>query len=101
MKKLPSFYATPRPPLTDYQIYVIGGFGKFESFVVTLENKFKKDKVRISARQSWTAQLQGVFSCPDESLRQLYTYPCDYKTFYFLTLKSHPRDMTLRHDIET
>ena len=61
MKKLPSFYATPRPPLTDYQIYVIGGFGKFESFVVTLENKFKKDKVRISARQSWTAQLQGVF----------------------------------------
>ena len=34
-----------------------------------------------------------IFSCPEESLRQLYTYPChslsQYKTFYFLTLKSH------------
>ena len=43
-----------------------------------------------------------VFSCPDFRLRQLYTYPCHSLTesqgFYFLTLKSNPRDLwPLRH----
>ena len=47
-----------------------------------------------------------LFSCPDESLRQLYTYPCNsltdwlthWQTSYFLTLKSNPRDLwPLRH----
>ena len=46
-----------------------------------------------------------LFSCPDESLRQLYIYPwslTNYKGFYFLTLKSHPRDLwPLRHLIST
>ena len=44
MKKLPSLYATHRPPLTDYQKYVIGGFGKFESFVLTLGKNLKNEK---------------------------------------------------------
>ena len=35
-EKLLIIYVAPHPPLTDYQIYVIGGFGKFESFA-TLE----------------------------------------------------------------
>ena len=51
-----------------------------------------------------------VFSCPDESLRELYTYPChslSTRTFYFLTSKSDPRDLwplrrmiivTMRHN---
>ena len=48
-------------------------------------------------QQSWMYWIPFLFSCPGESLRQLYTYPCnwvtDYKRFYFWTLKNNPRDL--------
>ena len=41
------------------------------------------------------AVLSLLFSCPDESLRQLYTYPCtyltDYKDLLLFDIKERPQ----------
>ena len=48
-------------------------------------------------RHLYFSSSDFVFSCPDESLRQLYTYPCHSlhtRRFYFLTYK-HPQRVIL------
>ena len=66
-------------------------------------NFFSKQQTKYNMKklyrnqQSWMYWIPFLFSCPGESLRQLYTYPCnwvtDYKRFYFWTLKNNPRDL--------